>query len=173
MKNEFRKIGKVIDAHGIRGDLYVGVFSEDVSWLNSLEEVQLKNKEESTHYKVNMKKPHKKGFICHLENIDNRNASESLKGAEVWISDQIFISKNGEQPYLSELLGFKVIDNDQEIGTIQSFSSNGRQDLLIVHQDKKNYEIPFVKEFVLNMDFDKKILEMDLPEGLLTLNEDE
>lgn len=172
------KIGKVINAHGIRGDLYIGVFSEDVSWLSELKSLILETENTQKEaiqkkFSVKMKKPFKKGFICHLESIENRNLSEELKGAFVYVEKSLFVSKDGEQPYLSELLNFKVFNHDKLIGQVSAFSSNGIQDLLIVKNENEDFEIPFVKELVIEMDFNSKTIKMNLPEGLLTLNEKE
>lgn len=173
--DQIKKIGKVIDAHGIRGDLYVGVFSEDISWLENIKKLTLNLDETSTQYEITMKKPHKKGFICHLKGINDRNQSELLKGADVVVDAETFVSKNGEQPYLSEILNFSVYDKNKKIGQVTAFSSNGAQDLLIVQdfESNKTYEIPFVKDFVTEMNFVEKKVMMNLPEGLLTLNEDD
>ncbi|MEQ1723852.1 MAG: hypothetical protein ABL930_11800, partial [Pseudobdellovibrio sp.] len=58
-----------------------------------------------------------------------------------------------------------------EIGTIRGFSSNGPQDLLLVSSGSKEFEIPFVKQFVLHVDFKNKVIKTHLPEGLLEIND--
>lgn len=164
-------IGKVLDAHGIRGDLYIGVFSEDVSWLDQLTSLFLVSQGQETVHSIISKKPHKKGFICRLENINDRNVSESLKGSDVLVLNELFVSKDGEQPYLSEILNFEVYQKDQLIGTVKGFSSNGAQDILLVSTEQSEFEIPFVKEFVIEMNFEKNRIVMKLPEGLLAIND--
>ena len=181
-----KHVGKVMDAHGIRGELYCLIFSGDVTWLPKIKILNLKNKNEMQSFEVKKLKVFKRGFIASLKDFDNRNKAEEFKGAEVWIDENIFVSEEGEALYLNEIMGFKIEDkNLGTIGTIISFSSNGLQDLLVVEAEassneppSKNilsieisqFEIPFVKAFVLNMDFKNKKILTDLPEGLLEIN---
>ena len=161
-------IGKVLDAHGIKGDIYCFVFSGDASWVPKLKEIYLNENK----FIINRAKPFKKGFIANLETVTDRNRAEELKGADVRVASQMFISQPGEAFYLVELMNYTVKDKVLGVvGVVESFSSNGIQDLLDVNSNDKSYEIPFVKEFVTRIDHDKKIIEMSLPEGLLEINE--
>ncbi len=164
MKNEIH-VGKVLDAHGIRGDIYCIVFSGDASWVGDLETLKLGTEV----FKINRIKEFKKGFIASLEGFTDRNRAESYKGKDVWVDEDLFISEDGDALFLKEILGFEIQDKTLgPVGKITGFSSNGLQDLLVI---SNKIEIPFVKEFVLKMDFDKKIIQTDLPEGLLQINE--
>ena len=161
-------IGKVLDAHGIKGDIYCFVFSGDASWVPKLKEIYLNENK----FIINRAKPFKKGFIANLETVTDRNRAEELKGADVRVASQMFISQPGEAFYLVELLNYTVRDKVLgQVGAVESFSSNGIQDLLVVQGSGKSYEIPFVKEFVTRIDHDNKVIEMSLPEGLLEINE--
>ena len=51
------------------------------------------------------------------------------------------------------------------VGTVLSLSSNGPQDLLVVGE--REFLIPFVEAFILEIDFPNRKIFMDLPEGLL------
>jgi 16S rRNA processing protein RimM len=164
MKKEIH-VGKVLDAHGIRGDIYCIVFSGDASWVSELATIRLG----SEVFKINRIKEFKKGFIASLEGFTDRNRAESYKGKEVWVDEDLFVSEDGDALFLKEILGFEV--NDKllgRVGEITGFSSNGIQDLLVINN---KIEIPFVKEFVLTMDFENKIIQTELPAGLLEINE--
>ena len=168
------KIGKVIDAHGIRGELSIFIFSGDISWLPKLQEVYIPRKNIFEKHVVVKKRAHKKGFICLLENFDNRNLAEEYKGREIWIDADIFVSVPGEALYLNEIMGFEIIDATLgTLGKISAFSTNGLQDLLVIQKGDAQIEIPFVKEFVSQMDFENNKIMMNLPEGLLEINEKE
>jgi len=161
-------IGKVLDAHGIKGDIYCIVFSQDASWVSKIKSLNLNEQA----FEVKKIKAFKKGFIATLGGISDRNQAEAFKGAEVWVDSLLFISKDGESLFLSELLNFMVEDKTfGEVGLINSFSTNGWQDLLVISSLNKNLEIPFVKEFVIRIDHAKKVIHMNLPEGLLKIND--
>ncbi len=169
-----KKVGHISDAHGIRGEVYIIVSSGDASWVNELKEITLKLSSKSQTYKVLKAKPYKKGFICTLDKMTNRNESEAVRRFEVWVDSDLFISTDGDLPFLSELLEFSVQDKTLgEIGKIKEFSSNGLQDLLVLDQsvNEQPIEIPFIKEFVLDVDYKNRIIKTDLPEGLVQINE--
>ena len=158
-----------MDAHGIKGDIYCLVFSGDTSWLSKVKSLRLGQK----IFFVKRVKVFKKGFIATLESINDRNSAEELKGDEVWVDSSIFVSKDGDALFLNEILNFSVEDRTLgKIGKISQFSSNGSQDLLVINDKKKSFEIPFVKEFVMDIDYSAKIIHMNLPEGLLEINDE-
>lgn len=80
--NQWRKIGKVKDAHGIKGELYILVFSKDTSWLGELKSLKLSSVEASAFkvLEVSRAKAHKGGFILKTPLIQDRNQAEALKG---------------------------------------------------------------------------------------------
>lgn len=174
--NSLKKVGHVSDAHGIRGDLYVVLLSQDNSWVQAIKEITFKSGTSSAAINLPIKKikPFKKGFICSFANLTTRNQAEELKKYEVWVSEQLFVSDDGEQPFLSEILGFEMYDQHLGfIGRVIDFSTNGNQDLIILDQkvNNQNIEIPFVKEFILTVDYQLKKITTNLPDGLITINE--
>lgn len=171
-----KKVGHVSDAHGIRGDLYVVLLSQDNSWVHAIKEITFKSATSGEKIILPIKKikPFKKGFICSFASLITRNQAEELKKQEVWVSEQLFISEDGEQPFLSEILDFEMHDQHLGfIGRVIDFSTNGNQDLIILDQkvNAQNIEIPFVKEFIITVDYQLKKISTNLPEGLVSINE--
>lgn len=171
---EMNLVGKVKEAHGLRGELYILIFSGDISWLKKLQDFELRSKggEAGTGkvYPVEKVKPFKKGFILKTPEVGDRTQAETLVGQDFLIPAELLISKPGETIYLKEILDFMVKTLAQEdVGPIKGFSSNGAQDLLVVETSKGPVEIPFVEAFIKKIDFKHKTVVMDLPEGLLDL----
>lgn len=161
------QVGKVIDAHGIRGDLYCLIFSGDLSWIDRVSQLRIG----ADLYNIQKMKAFKKGFIVHIESCDDRNSAELLKGLPVSVSRDVFTSQTGESLYLSEIAGFSVFDRHLgPVGQIKSFSSNGAQDLLVIDYVNETVEVPFVADFVIEIDHHLKKITVELPEGLLDIN---
>ncbi|MEK6773996.1 MAG: ribosome maturation factor RimM [Bdellovibrionota bacterium] len=163
-------VGKVKDAHGLRGDLYVLIFSGDVSWADHLKTFQLQAESASEFKSFNVKKikPNKKGIIISSPEILDRTQAEALKGSLFFISEELLISKKGETIFLSEILNFSLISEKNEIlGHISGFSSNGSQDLLIVKNQSGEHMVPFVAPWIVDLNFKNQTLQMNLPPGLL------
>lgn len=172
------KIGKVKDAHGLKGELYVLVFSGDISWLKALKSLSLNHKNTTKDYQIQSRRPFKDGFLVFLEGIVDRNQSELLKGAEVYIAQDLLTSKKGETIYLSEIMGFQLYDlaeaeaEPKLLGTISGVCNNGGHDSLVVQTLVEGHwydlEIPFVSEFIAELKFVEKKVMMNLPPGLVS-----
>lgn len=168
-------VGKVREAHGLKGDLYVLIFSGDISWAKRMKTFALKAKDsdEMLTLTVERTKPFKKGLIVKAAEVADRTAAENIEHFEFYIEDDLVVSKPGETIYLSEIKNFKLKNPEQTVlGEIIGFSSNGVQDLLVVEADGKNVEVPFVDAFIKKIDFKHQAVVMDLPEGLFDLEQD-
>lgn len=173
-KTQWRLVGKVKEAHGLKGDLYVLIFSGDSAWKNKIKSCALATPGSSEFQVLNVEKTKdfKSGFILKSKEFQTRNQSEAVKGKLFYISNDYFKSDAGDRIFLSEVLHFTVFDNGSKVGVISGFSSNGPQDLLVVDYQGKPVEIPFVEAFIQDIDFENQKILMQLPEGLLNLDED-
>jgi 16S rRNA processing protein RimM len=168
-----RVVGKVIEAHGLRGDLYVFIFSGDTSWAGDLEGVELRLTPESKtgqSFKIIKTKPHKKGLILTLDSLTDRTAAENWEKTFLFVPEDTFVSEEGEVPFLTEFEGFHIFNGELDLGPIQGFRDNGAYDLFVVKFQGREHEIPFVEAFIVKIDKASKQIRMQLPEGLLEIN---
>lgn len=170
----FVRVGKVKDAHGIKGELYLLLFSGEAAWLEAFQagKRSLHLLHEATGERkslaVKSLRFHKNGLIAKTEDLTDRNAAEALIGWLFEIPQDLLVSAPGEAIYLREISGFKVITKALgEVGEIVGFGSNTAQDLLLVRTKTGDFEIPFVEAFVEKIDYPAKMIFLDLPEGLL------
>lgn len=172
MSDSLKHVGKIKEAKGLKGQVYLLIFSKDASWVNSGIDIYISDGQNKTKYKVTQAKDYKDGAVISLSGVTDRNQSEALCRREVWVSPDLFTSEDGDSIYLSEILNFEVIDqNAGAVGTIVDFSSNTAQDLLIVkNKSGEKFEIPFVDAFVEEINYEEKKVFTALPEGLLEIN---
>ncbi len=175
IQGNWKKVGKVKEPHGLKGDLYILVFSKAIDWLEDIENFILATGDDPTSgkiFEIEKVKPFKDGLMLKPKGINNRNESDLLKGKMFFIPDEVLVSEEGETIYLSEVLGFEVVDPENKLlGKITSFSSNGVQDLLVLEKvEGGTAEVPFVEDFIVEIEFENKKIIMDLPEGLLNLD---
>lgn len=169
-----RLVGKIKDAHGIRGELYVLIFSGDTEWAEGLEVAYLKKDEHSSETKsltIEKCKVHKDGLILKVKEVSDRNQAEAIKGNLFYISTELLESEAGETIYLAEIENFHVIVNGEDIGEIIDFNNHGAHDILIVQNQTQTIQIPFVDDFIEEIDFEEEKVFMKLPEGLLNIND--
>ena len=152
------------------------IFSGETSWQDQLIELHLSLPDEpqpTFAIKVEKKRNHRKGglkgLVLGLEGVENRDQSEALVGRLVYIPESFLVSKEGEEIYLREVLGFKVVDESRgEIGKVVGFSDNGAQDLLVVEDGEGNsFEVPFCEPILQKIYFCKQEIFMSIPQGLV------
>lgn len=162
-------VGKVKDAQGLKGELYVLIFSGEASWCKDLTHFHLSNEMgETKEFKVKKIRPNKKGIIISSDEIQDRTQAEKWIGYQFSIPENLLVSKKGESIYLAEILNFSLLGETKELlGKISGFSSNGVQDLLIVKNDRGEHMVPFVAPWIVDLDFENRTLQMNLPSGLL------
>ena len=160
-------VGKVTEAHGLKGELFVFLFAKEAPWLNDVKEVTLVNLAGVTQrLTVGKGRLTKDGLILAGKEFTNRNQSEAVIGLGLCVPEEVLLSKPGQTIYLREILHFQVRDSGKVLGVVQGFSSNGPQDLLVVVGPEGQGEIPFVEAFLEKIDFATQTIEMHLPEGL-------
>ncbi len=187
------KVGKIFESKGLRGEVKVLFFSGAPTWIKEVTELHLSPKPISLTaiadpakfkiYKIESrsKTSQPDRLVFKLEGVNDRNQSDALKGTEVFVDEDLFESEKGGEIYLREILGFVMVDIAQKseteatrglvIGTIVEFESNGVQDIAVVAQENGDRAlVPLIKAFIENINFEKKIIEMNLPEGLTEIN---
>jgi 16S rRNA processing protein RimM len=160
---QFICVGQIAKPQGLRGELFFYATAGEAGWLEKGLQLRVgKNPADAKVFELERFKAHKTGFIIKLKGCEDRNQSEALAKDQVYIDSQNFVSEPGERIFLRELLGFKVTDQARDLGPITDFSSNGPQDLLVVGKNL----IPFVSDFLKEIDYQNKVVSMTLPEGL-------
>ncbi len=110
-----------------------------------------------------------------LEGIDDCNAAETLKKANIWIeADAVEVD---EDEYLwEELAGFQVVTTDGALlGTVEGLLEFGAQDNLCVvtsndtvygNGQQGQWVLPFIEDVVVLIDEESKTIEVELLEGM-------
>ncbi len=149
-------IGKFINTFGIKGELKL--FS-DFEYLDlvlkngfSLYIGKDKTKEVITNYRI-----HKNYPMILLSEYTNINEVLKYKGEKVYIKREDL--NLGEDEYLlSDLIGYKVYDNELLLGVVIDYEKNSASTLLKVMGDKKFY-LPLIDQYILDVSTkEKKIL---------------
>ncbi len=149
-------------------------------------------------YEFDLIKPFKEGLKVKLKGVDDRTQADGFVNLLFHIPNGLLVSKPGDDIYLREVLHFKVEDHSGNnlglvgvtgevhevsasdnvteknksyvVGEVVEFLSSPMQDIIKVKRpDESICEIPFVEAFIINIDFEKKLIKMNLPEGLLDL----
>ena len=171
-------MGEVCRAHGIKGYLYIRLFHEDRDWLPLVQKLYFSLSLEGNllhAYRFSLKKfrPFQKGFLAVLPEIQTRDEATVFRGFGVYISKvDLQKKKKAEELFWMELTDFHLVSIEKKWkAPIVGIFNNGEQLLLrVLKKEKKEMLIPFVKEWIVKIDQEKKVLFFHLPKGIEDLN---
>lgn len=110
--------------------------------------------------------------VLKLEGIDDpRQVLFSLQGREFQIPDEERWELQEDQFYIDDLVGCEVWDSREgKIGVVASILPAGNDLLSVRREGGKEVLIPFVKEFCVHVDREKRRIDTVLPPDLLDLS---
>ena len=166
---EFRylAIGKVVRAHGIRGEISVTVLTDFPERFETTEWIYLGNEFEATPYRIEKSRWHQKNVLLTLTGITDRTEAERLRGQYVQVPIEDATPLPEGSYYLYQLVGLKVITVEgQLLGTIAEVLETGANDVYVVKGDKEIL-IPAVADVIKSVDLEKGQVIVQLIEGLI------
>lgn len=171
-------IGKMVSHHGIRGEIKIYPFTDDVTKFLRLEHLfvspessDLKGRAK-TYKKLAVEdcRIHKNMPLVKFSGIDTIEQGLHLIGMEVAAEREVLDDGEGGH-FIVDLIGLKAFGEDgEDYGVILDVIQNTAQDLYeIRHPSGKIFLVPVVDEFVKEIDVDGGYVRLSLIEGLLEL----
>jgi 16S rRNA processing protein RimM len=119
---------------------------------------------------------HKGGIVLHFAGVDSISAAEELDGLIVAVPQAQRVVLGEDEAYIGDLIGCTVVDvaggAPVDVGKIEDVDRTaGPVALLVVRCASDEVLIPFAKSYLRKLDLDAKRVEMELPEGLVDLNQ--
>lgn len=110
-------------------------------------------------------------FRVTLEDYDDPDVALRFIGCSVYLSADEISNPAGVDEFDPDLVvGFMVYDETHgALGEVASIIESPEQVLLQVFRDGTEILIPFTEAFLLGYDLNRKIISLDLPDGLVDL----
>lgn len=159
-------VGKVIGTHGIKGEIKV---KSDTSFDRYQKGSVLYIGDEKKNKKIviDTHRNHQGFDLITFNGITDINLVLEYVGQEIYVKDHEKRSDT-DKVYYEDLIGCKVIDEDNnECGIVQDLVEVPQGVLLEIVNGKNKSLVPYVKEFVKNVDKENKVILLHLIEGLL------
>jgi len=168
-ENEVFKIGKFKKPHGIKGEISFS-FDNDIFdrvdcpyLVCSMDGILVPFFIEEYRFTTN------ETALVKLEDINSDIEAKQFTGLDVFFPRK-YLEEDTDAPLtLDYFIGFSVIDNQLgNIGTITDIDESTINTLFLLSDSEENeIIIPATDDFITEIDEEKKILFMDLPEGLI------
>ncbi len=156
-------VGRVIRAHGIRGEVLVALDTDNPERFAPGSVVLAPN---GSPLVIRASRAHDPGLLVSFEGVDDRNGAESLHGAVLSIDDADRRALEEGEFWPDQLQGLEVEDLEGgHLGTIVDVIL-GSQDRLVVDTAAGIVEVPFVRELVPDVDVNAGIVRVKPIPGL-------
>ena len=160
MKLQFLEAGEIVTTHGVRGEMKVLPWADGPEFLMEFDRVRIAG----TDYKVESCRIQKTCNLLKVKGIDSMEAAQAMHGKTVEVyrcdapEDMIFVA---------ELIGMRVFSDGQEIGKVIDVLDYPGNKVYVV-KGQHEYMIPAVKAFVLSIDMEQDMIQVNLIKGMRT-----
>lgn len=166
MKDSLVVIGRFGKAFGIRGWINLNSFSNPKE--NILNFQSLKTYRNGLWQDIIFEQTRESGknLVVKIDNCNDRDQAASYTNCDIFVLREHFPQTNENEYYWTDLEGLNVIDSqDQLIGKVDYLFSTASNDVLVVKKkapnEKKQSLIPFIKNFVLDVDIKNAFIKVD------------
>ena len=147
------KIGKIVGTHALKGELKIRSFS-DFNDQRFVVGHKLYLNEIVDPFIIKTVRVHKGNYLV-----------EKYVGYNVYgLKEDVEL--DDDEYFYDDLIGCQIINNDQEIGKVESVYFNGAHDVLTVQTANKKIAIPYVDAFIENEDIENKKIFVHLIKGM-------
>lgn len=158
---EFLECGKIVNTHGIRGEVKIIPWADSPEFLCSLPALYIDGKSVA----IRSARVHKGNVIALLEGVDDVNTAMLLKEKVVFMSREDADLPDGSF-FLADIIGLSVIDEDgTELGVLEDILSPSLQQVYVV-KGEREIMIPVVPEFILETNVAEGYIKVRLIEGM-------
>lgn len=167
---EYFKIGKLVAAFGVNGQLILQHELGKKTSLKGLQAIFIEEKKKSflPWFIESAKIKSDNEVYLTLEGITNREAALKITQKEVWLPEADF-KKFAAQSAPANLLGYTIIDAGKALGSILEVIEQPHQMLCRLEINSKEVLIPLHEGTLQKIDHKKRQVIVALPDGLLEI----
>lgn len=163
-------LGKIFKPHGYQGKVNVYLDVDDPSEYNSLQMVFLHINGVLIPYFIDAIQILNNKAVVKFKDVDSLDNAEHISNKELYLPLSELPELTGNKFYYHEVIGFKIIDKQKGlIGSIQKILDYPNQAVIQVFYQEKEILIPINPHVILNVDREKKEIQIDAPDGLIDL----
>ena len=161
--NNLIDMGYITGPFGIQGWVKIKVTTEYDDSLDDYENIYLKLPDGKVVSQTVEKNFARDGlFHAKLAGVADRDAAFALKGATVAVSREQFPELDEDEFYWVDLIGLNVINLQGEaLGMVKDLMQTGASDVLVIRDADQERLVPFVAQYVINVDMANKQITLD------------
>ncbi len=163
--SELIKVGQIIGTFGIRGEVKLFPITSNVQRFSEPVEFIIGDNQIVT---IKSFRQDKRILILKFNEFDNINQIEKYKGEYLYVASENLYELEEDEYFHHDIIGLEVFEDDLLVGKIIDIIENPANDIYIVETKKgKQFFLPAVKEFILNIDVNENRVNIKTIEGMI------
>lgn len=159
-------IGKMVKTHGIKGEIKVYPYTDDLKAL-SKEKVYFLDKDLKTKLDIEHTKIQEPQLIVKFKNINSIEEVSKYLNKDIYISKKD-ISSLEDTYYIEDLVGIEVYDENGCIGKVSEVFNTGANDVYeVILNDNKKIYLPAIKQVIKKVDIKENKMYVEIMKGLM------
>lgn len=175
-RDELIAIGRYNKPHGVAGEISATI-DVDMDTLQGLSCLVTDIDGIFVPFFVNACRPKsQETVLLTIDGIDNEKEVSRLVNHDIYALKRDYrqesLDSDADGFPLDYFIGFELHDSDGErVGEITDVDEQTENAIFIVDREGAELMVPATDELIIEFDLDKKVMVMDLPQGLLDLND--
>ena len=163
------EVGQIVNTFGIKGEVKVTPFTDDISRFDDLKKVYVKTRKDEKLYKVEGARYHKNMVLVKFKGIDKVEEAETLRNSYLEVDRENAIDLQEGEYFIADLLGLEVItDEGNTLGKLEDIFNTGSNDIYVVKDELgKQILLPAISEVIKEINLEEKKILVHLLEGLI------
>ncbi|WP_085523998.1 ribosome maturation factor RimM [Tuberibacillus sp. Marseille-P3662] len=170
MKQEWFHVGKIVNMHGLRGEVRV-MSSTDFEDKRFAEDAVLyigKDDTNKTPVTVSGHRIHKQFHLLTFAGYESIEDVEWMKGQLLFVSKEQLEPLGDNEFYYHEIIGCDVYSEAGDyIGRVNEILSPGANDVWVVGRNGEDVLIPYIEDVVKAIDVSNNTIKIHLLDGLM------
>jgi len=153
------RVGRIVGAFGLKGQVKIEPFTDFLERFDKGKRLLLKGR----WVKIEASQIHRGRPLVKFAGVDDATAAEGLQWEYLDGAEDDRPKLDADEYMTADLVGLRVVTVEgEELGAVSEVLVYPAQDVLLV----KDIMIPAVKQFVKNIDLDKKTITVQLIYGM-------
>lgn len=161
-------IGKLRRPHGLHGEMIMEIHTDYPERFSTGKTIRVGHQQ--TPLLIRSIRPHNEFLLIAFEGYNDPEELSIFRNQSVYIDTKEIPDLPAGDYYHHQLIGLQVIsENEQQIGMVVEILVTGANDVLVVQQkDNKEVLLPYVSEYLIEVNLDLGYLKMRILPGLLS-----
>lgn len=165
---EYLQIGKIVNVHGVRGEIKIIPLTDDHHRYDKLEWVFVDKEGSLKKYNIESVKYTKALVILKLSGIDTVDAAEALRDCFILVDRANAVKLPEDTFFICDLIGCNVYnENGNALGQLADVLKTGSNDVYVIEAESgKQLLLPALKSVVREVSLENKRIDVIVPKGL-------